>query len=362
MMRKNRRCLTNRFLTAVLCLPLICGMTAPALAAQGEWDAASRYMVEKKIYQGDENGNLNLESGLTRAELAVILTRLDFLDVPDDWKAWGEERFSDPATRLNKFTDIPDWALPYIEYCYQRGLMKGVAETSFDPRGKVNPQMACTVILRYCGIPETDSGWSYATSVTKAQSLGIAPEDGMDSAAVLRGTMAVILYRGILYDKAGASPAQPTEPAPTQTETPDHTQTPGEQAPAMTIDEMKAEIIRLTNGERVKAGVPELEVLPELMDCAQAKADDMLANHYFGHTSPRYGSANDMVKTLVPGYKGACENINLGGITPSEVIEGWVISEEHYKNMIDTRVTHIGVGIVENSTGTLIWVQQLMRK
>ena len=49
-----------------------------------------------------------------------------------------------------------------------------------------------------------------------------------------------------------------------------------EQPIAMTIDEMRAEIIRLTNIERVKAGVQELIALPQLMDCAQAKAQDMM--------------------------------------------------------------------------------------
>ena len=69
-----------------------------------------------------------------------------------------------------------------------------------------------------------------------------------------------------------------------------------------------------------------------------------------------------MAKALVPGYKGACENINIGGADPAEVMAGWIISNEHYVNLTDSRVTHIGIGIAENSAGTLIWVQQLMRK
>jgi len=128
------------------------------------------------------------------------------------------------------------------------------------------------------------------------------------------------------------------------------------------FDEMKEEVIRLTNTERVKVGLPELIILPELMDCAQLKAEDMIENHYYGHASPVYGSANDMVSALVPGYRGVCENLNLGGTYPADVIAGWMESTEHSKNLLDSRVTHIGIGIAEQNSGTWIWVQQLMRK
>ena len=40
---------------------------------------------------------------------------------------------------------------------------------------------------------------------------------------------------------------------------------------AVTLDEMREEIIALTNAERNKAGLPELAVLPALMDCACAR-------------------------------------------------------------------------------------------
>ena len=132
--------------------------------------------------------------------------------------------------------------------------------------------------------------------------------------------------------------------------------------PAMSLYEMKMELIRLTNIERIKLGLAGLEDLPELMECAQLKADDMLENHYFGHNSPIYGSANDMVRRLVPGYKGACENINIGAAAPAEVVAGWLESEEHYINLTNPRVTHIGVGIAANSSGALVWVLQLMRR
>ncbi len=362
-MRKLNRKI-KRFPALALCLTLLLCIAAPATADGSELDDAVRFVTEQKIFEGDDNGNLNLDSGLTRAELAVILTRLEFSQPPGDlseWEAWGRARFSDPETRYNKFSDVPDWALPYIEYCYQMGYMRGVGGNLFDPQGTVNPKMACTVMLRYCRIAVTD--WDYDTSVSKAQALGIAPADGVSGDTILRGTMAVVIHKGIQHVEA-ASPPPVTTPDPVPTPTPalpEETPLPAETT-AMTTDEMKAEIVRLTNEARVAAGVQEVEVLSELMDCAQLKAQDMLDNNYLGHISPVYGSANDMIKALVPGYNGACENFNIGGKTATEAFESWEVSAEHYKNLIDSRVTHIGVGIVKNSKGTLIWVQQLMRK
>jgi uncharacterized protein YkwD len=274
-----------------------------------------------------------------------------------EWDNWGEKHFSDPENRYNKFTDVPAWALPFVEYCYQRGLMKGVAETKFDAQGKVNPKMACTVILRYCGLSETD--WSYDTSVEKVRTIGLAPSDGIDGGVILRGTMAVILYRGISYAESGTVPSE----TPDTTPAPSPSTAPSTQAtPAMTIDEMKAEIVRLTNEERAKAGLPALEVLPELMDCAQAKAQDFIDNHYYGHISPKYGTAEDMIFSHVPNAETAAENIAAWTKTPEEAFQSWIESTKGHKEIILTeRLTHIGVGIVEGADGGYWWVQQFVK-
>jgi uncharacterized protein YkwD len=347
---------------AVCCALLLGGF--PAYAA-GETDDAAAYLAELGIYQGDENGNLNLGAPLTRAELAAILTRLDYIAnsaSPEEglaeWRDWGEAHFADPANRCNKFTDVPDWALPYVEYCYERGLVKGVTETSFGPRTAVSPRMVCTVMLRFLGIAETD--WDYGTSIDKAQTLGLLPGADIDGETITRGTMAVVIRRGLEYEAGNAAPevVPVVVPAPQQNEP----ETAAENtAPAMTIDEMKAEIVRLTNEERAKAGLPALEVLPELMDCAQAKAQDMIDNHYYGHKSPRYGSAGNMIKAFVPGARTGAENLAPWTKTPAEAFQGWLDSKEHFDHITSHKYTHIGVGIVEGTNGGYWWVQHFVK-
>jgi hypothetical protein len=131
--------------------------------------------------------------------------------------------------------------------------------------------------------------------------------------------------------------------------------------PVMTKDEMRNEIIRLANAEREKAGVPALTVLPELMDCAQAKAQDFLDNHYYGHKSPKYGTPFEMIKSFVPKATATAENIAPWTKTPAEAFAGWVESQAHYDNMTNSKYTHIGVGVVEGANGGYWWVLQLAK-
>ena len=127
-----------------------------------------------------------------------------------------------------------------------------------------------------------------------------------------------------------------------------------------TIDEMRSEFIRLTNIERVNAGVPELIVLPELMVTAQKKADDMLINNYYGHKSPVYGTFGEMIKAAIPHAKSCAENIASWTKTPLEVVSGLMDSPGHRANMLNRKYTYIGVGIIEGLNGGYWWVQHFV--
>ena len=131
-------------------------------------------------------------------------------------------------------------------------------------------------------------------------------------------------------------------------------------ASAITIDERQAEIIRLTNEERRKAGVPELIVLPELMNSAQTKAQDFIDNSYFSHISPVYGTPKEQIKPFVPDAKSCAENISSWARTPQEAFAAWVNSPEHLRNMLDKKYTYIGVGVVKDANGNYWWVQQFV--
>jgi len=163
-----------------------------------------------------------------------------------------------------------------------------------------------------------------------------------------------------LIDTSRGYEPNETLPAPAQSSiTPDTTPAQAV-ASTMTIGEMKAEIIRLTNAERVKAGVPELEVLPALMDTAQAKAEDLRANHYYGHHSPVYGTLGEMIKAAIPAAKSCAENLAPWTTTAVEAFAGWMDSPEHRAHILASKYTHIGVGIIKGTNGGYWWVQQFV--
>lgn len=185
----------KRILTLLLCAALTLSLTVPALAIQSEQETAAAWLKENGILTGDQNGNLNLGSGLTRAELAVILTRLS-----DDTGDMG--RNAAYYHTICPFTDVPEWAMPFAGYCAEKKLMAGYGNKRFGPNDPVTPAAACTVMLRYLDCPA--SQWTYATACDKATELGLLPDGAAAGSSITRGNIAVLIYRALNGGKAGS--------------------------------------------------------------------------------------------------------------------------------------------------------------
>ena len=190
----------KRILTLLLCAALTLSLAVPALAVQSEQETAAAWLKENGILTGDQNGNLNLGSGLTRAELAVILTRLS-----DDTGDMG--RNAAYYRTICPFTDVPEWAMPFAGYCAEKKLMAGYGNKRFGPNDPVTPAAACTVMLRYLDCPA--SQWTYATACDKAAELCLLPDGAADGASITRGNVAVLIYRALNGNHLGSeSPVQ----------------------------------------------------------------------------------------------------------------------------------------------------------
>lgn len=190
----------KRILTLLLSAALTLSLAIPALAVQTEQETAAAWLKENGILTGDQNGNLHLDSGLTRAELAVILTRLS--DETGDM-----DRNAAYYRTICPFTDVPEWAMPFAGYCAQKQLMAGYGNKQFGPNDPVTPAAACTVMLRYLDCPA--SQWTYATACDKATELGLLPDGAADGASITRGNVAVLIYRALNGNHLGSeSPVQ----------------------------------------------------------------------------------------------------------------------------------------------------------
>ena len=69
------------------------------------------------------------------------------------------------------------------------------------------------------------------------------------------------------------------------------------------------EVFNLINKQRTNNGLSALKVDEEVQRVARIKAQDMVNNSYFSHTSPTYGTPFEMLQSFKVSYKTAGENI-----------------------------------------------------
>ncbi|HBG1792286.1 TPA: sporulation protein [Clostridioides difficile] len=117
------------------------------------------------------------------------------------------------------------------------------------------------------------------------------------------------------------------------------------------------EVVDLVNIERAKAGLNPLTLDSSISNVATKKSQDMIDNNYFSHNSPTYGSPFDMLKKFGISYKTAGENIAMVQKTPKEVVNAWMNSEGHRKNIMNPNFSKIGVGVAQKSGGSIYWTQ-----
>ena len=95
----------KRIRTFLILTLFLVSMTGSAFAAGAntEQQTAASYLREAGIMVGNETGDMMLDQGLTRAQMAAVLTRI--VANPDHVEA-------DSAYYRGqcKFTDVPDWA------------------------------------------------------------------------------------------------------------------------------------------------------------------------------------------------------------------------------------------------------------
>ncbi len=113
------------------------------------------------------------------------------------------------------------------------------------------------------------------------------------------------------------------------------------------LSAQEQQLVDLINSERVKAGLNPLTVDIKLSNVARVKAQDMIDNSYFSHTSPIYGSPFDMMKSFGITFKSAGENIAINSSVQKAHV-AFMNSEGHRANILNSSFTHVGIGIVSN--------------
>ena len=114
------------------------------------------------------------------------------------------------------------------------------------------------------------------------------------------------------------------------------------------------EVLELVNIERAKFGRQPLKLSAGLMQAAEVRAGELPKK--FSHTRPNGSSCFTAVRSS---YSYIGENIAAGQRSPEEVVESWMNSEGHRKNILNKNFRNLGVGYVnvENSEYGHYWVQ-----
>ena len=105
-------------------------------------------------------------------------------------------------------------------------------------------------------------------------------------------------------------------------------------------------IVSLTNASRKEAGLKKIKINSKLQSAAQEKANDMINNQYFSHTSPSGKVAWDFLEVVGYNYLFAGENLAVGFLSSEDVTDGWMTSQSHRENILNKKYTEIGIGIV----------------
>ena len=111
-------------------------------------------------------------------------------------------------------------------------------------------------------------------------------------------------------------------------------------------DPLAHRVVALVNGHRAAAGLASIAPEPRLRRAARDHAAAMATNGFVGHSGP--DGADLAVRLDAAGYPygTAAENVAAGFATPEAVVDGWMESAGHRRNILDPRVREAGVGYV----------------
>lgn len=128
-----------------------------------------------------------------RAQAVTMLVRL-----------LGKEAEAKADTWTVPFSDLADWARPYVGYAYANGLTNGLSAERFGSDDKVTANQYLTFILRALGYSsERDFQWDKANAFS--DSLGLTHGEYRASRSFTRGDTARISYAALAQARKDSS-------------------------------------------------------------------------------------------------------------------------------------------------------------
>jgi uncharacterized protein YkwD len=122
------------------------------------------------------------------------------------------------------------------------------------------------------------------------------------------------------------------------------------------MTKVEKRLLELTNAERAKEELPALKAAPLLFKSAREHSANMAKQGKMEH---ELDGKNPFQRIKGVGYQYylAGENIAFGPLDLKAVMNGWMNSEGHRKNILHKGYTEIGLGIARGSDGAYYYTQ-----
>lgn len=139
---------------------------------------------------------------------------------------------------------------------------------------------------------------------------------------------------------------------------------PKQEVPKETVlntEDVCQEIVDLTNDLRREHGLPTFITNDKLMEAAQVRAEEMAASSVYSHVRPdgrQYYTVTDCPYTAGNIHRIATRYLTQHSVGLAEAaVDGWANSETHLRNILNDRLSSIGVGIAKgvNASGEKSW-------
>ena len=157
-------------------------MTAVAQSYQNEKIADSlKYLG---VFQGTDTGYA-LDKTLTRVEAITMIVRL-----------LGKEECALSQQYNAPFTDVPDWAKPYVNYAYHNNITKGVSETEFNSYTEITIAQFLTLILRLLGYDDQAGQFQWNKPFDLAYSINLI-DDSIEDNICYRDKMVLFCWNAL---------------------------------------------------------------------------------------------------------------------------------------------------------------------
>ncbi len=115
-------------------------------------------------------------------------------------------------------------------------------------------------------------------------------------------------------------------------------------AAAPAADDAVLQLMHHVNAYRISQGLKPLAPEARLTAAAQGHAKAMAKSDCFAHVCPNGTSLSDRLARAGYPYRVAAENIAAGMERPKDVVDSWIKSRGHRRNLLLSEATEVGAG------------------